>query len=159
MATPMAQLIYGFVKHDKKELIHGWQTTAGLVVATGITYTMKTAFNRHRPYSTYPEYIPYSRESSASFPSGHVSLAFSTATSLSLEYKRWYVAVPAYAWASGVGYSRLVLGVHYPSDVLAGALVGAASSWVTWRGQRWIAGRGARKNGLVKPEATAYRAD
>jgi undecaprenyl-diphosphatase len=55
-------------------------------------------------------------------------MAFSTATSLTLQYKKWYVAVPAYFWAANVGYSRMYLGEHYPSDVFAGAAVGAGSA-------------------------------
>jgi len=58
-------------------------------------------------------------------------MAFATATSLSLEYPKWYVIVPAYTWAGTVGYSRMHLGVHYPSDVLIGALVGAGSAFIT----------------------------
>ena len=58
-------------------------------------------------------------------------MAFATATSLSLTYPKWYIIVPAYSWAGAVGYSRMHLGVHYPSDVFIGALVGAGSAWLT----------------------------
>jgi undecaprenyl-diphosphatase len=60
----------------------------------------------------------------ASFPSGHATTAFALATVLSLWYpKGWW------AWgalAALVGWSRIVLGSHYPSDVLAGAVLGCA---------------------------------
>ncbi len=46
--------------------------------------------------------------------------------------------MPAYAYAATVGYSRMYLGVHYPSDVLGGALVGAGSSLLTWELQRLL---------------------
>jgi undecaprenyl-diphosphatase len=65
---------------------------------------------------------------SLSFPSGHTSSAFQWATGCALACPKWYVVVPAYAYACGIGYSRMYLGVHYPSDVLAGALVGGGSA-------------------------------
>lgn len=65
-------------------------------------------------------------------PSGHTSLAFATATSLTLKYPKWYVAAPSYFWACSVGYSRMNLGVHYPSDIVAGALLGAGSAYLTY---------------------------
>jgi membrane-associated phospholipid phosphatase len=65
-----------------------------------------------------------------SFPSGHTSMAFSLATSVSLAYPKWYVIFPSYLWAGAVGYSRMDLGVHYPSDVLFGAALGAGSAYL-----------------------------
>jgi len=61
-------------------------------------------------------------------------LAFAAATSVSLQYKKWYIVVPAYAWAAGVGYSRLYLGEHYPTDVIGGAVIGAGSAFIS----HWI---------------------
>ncbi|MEM6784402.1 MAG: phosphatase PAP2 family protein [Bacteroidota bacterium] len=60
-----------------------------------------------------------------SFPSGHAGLSFTIATSLSLSYPEWYVVAPAYLWASATALSRVWHGVHYPSDILVGALLGS----------------------------------
>lgn len=104
-----------------------------------LTYGLKKIIQRPRPYKTYPtEIIPYSTETSLSFPSGHTSLAFATATALTLKYPKWYVIVPTYVWACSVGYSRMNLGMHYPSDVLAGAVLGAGSAFVTYQINNWF---------------------
>jgi membrane-associated phospholipid phosphatase len=66
----------------------------------------------------------------ASFPSGHTTHAFVLATSVSLVYPEWYIIAPSYIWAGAVGYSRMHLGVHYPSDVWAGALIGSGSAYL-----------------------------
>ena len=75
---------------------------------------------------------------SSSMPSGHTSLAFATATTLTLSYPKWYVIAPSYFWACSVGYSRMNLGVHYPSDVAAGALLGAGSAYITHLVNGWL---------------------
>ena len=86
---------------------------------------------------------------SPSFPSGHTSDAFSLATALSIVYPKWYVVVPAYAWAVTVGYSRMALGVHYPGDVLAGALIGAGSAYLCFRGQLWLQKKQTQKKRII----------
>lgn len=103
-----------------------------------ITYSLKKAIHRQRPYVSFPnEVTAYATENSFSMPSGHTSLAFTTATALSLSYPKWYVIAPGYIWACSVGYSRMNLGVHYPSDVLAGAVLGAGSAFVTYKINQW----------------------
>jgi undecaprenyl-diphosphatase len=64
-----------------------------------------------------------------SFPSGHTSSSFSAVTALSRAYPKWYVIAPSFLWAASVGYSRMYLGVHYPTDVTAGAVLGVGTSF------------------------------
>jgi undecaprenyl-diphosphatase len=73
----------------------------------------------------------FERHSRNSFPSGHAQAAFGTAAALAYYYRRWYVVVPVFALACGVAVSRVCLGVHFPLDVAAGAVLGIACSLVT----------------------------
>jgi membrane-associated phospholipid phosphatase len=131
VATPLLITTIGLIKKDKKLTTQGLEIGIAFTATVAETYILKYAVNRDRPYVAHPDLRPLSNEKSRSFPSGHTSSAFSIATSLSLNYPKWYVIVPAYAWASATGYSRMYLGVHYPSDVLAGAAIGAGTAWLT----------------------------
>lgn len=139
VTLPISLLGTGFITKDKNLQRQGITSLASLAISMGTTYTLKKIINRNRPYITYPTLIqPYYIENDPAFPSGHTTAAFSTATSLSLTFKKWYVVVPAYTWAGAVAYSRLHLGVHYPSDVLAGAAIGAGSAWLCYKANRWL---------------------
>jgi membrane-associated phospholipid phosphatase len=112
----------------------------GVSIGVGgvITQVMKYSINRPRPALTYSDINAHEGLTDLSFPSGHTSLAFSAATALCLKYPKWYVIAPSALWACSVGYSRMNLGVHYPSDVLAGAIVGAGSAYVTYLVNDWF---------------------
>lgn len=131
---PVGIWISGAVNHNKKTEQQAYEIMASALIAGIGAQSMKIVFNRPRPFEKYNTVYPYKIETDNSFPSGHTSVAFATATSVAIIYKKWYIVVPAYAWASGVGYSRLYLGEHYPSDVLAGAAVGAGSAIIS----HWI---------------------
>jgi membrane-associated phospholipid phosphatase len=121
----------GLLRKDETLLRNACITAGASIVNFGITAALKYSFNRTRPYITYPDIMQKSPVHSPSFPSGHTSSAFATATSISLSYPKWYVIVPMFGWAGTVGYSRMYLGVHYPSDVLAGAALGTGTAWLT----------------------------
>lgn len=145
VVLPVTQLIVGLCRHDTQTVYNTVQTASSLLLTVGLAFGLKYAVNRPRPYATYAYINPYTRDADPSFPSGHTSIAFSTATALSLEYKRWYVVVPSFLWAGAVGYSRLYLGMHYPTDVLAGAVLGAGSSWLCYKGTQWLQHRNKTK--------------
>ena len=111
---------------------------ASVLTAVVVTNILKYSVNRPRPFETYPFIEKVTSGGSPSFPSGHTSDAFSLATAISIAYPKWYVIVPSYAWASTVAYSRMALGVHYPSDVLAGAIIGTGSAFLCYKGQQWL---------------------
>ena len=138
MLVPVTVLATGLTRNDKGTINKGLYLAESLAASSLVTFGLKFSFKRNRPFADHPFIVPASNGGSPSFPSGHTSEAFATATSLTLAYPKWYVAVPAYAWAASVGYSRMYLGVHYPSDVLAGALAGAGSAWLMCKVNKWL---------------------
>jgi len=88
----------------------------GSTIAT--TYTLKHIVREKRPNS----------DDKDSFPSNHTSSAFSGATFIHQKYGLKYAILP-YISATYVGYSRVHSNNHYTKDVIAGALIGIASSW------------------------------
>ena len=132
---------------DNHELkIHALETAGALLIAGGITFTAKNIIKRPRPFESYPEQIiKKDKGGGYSFPSGHTSMSFAAATSISLTCKRWYVTVPAFTYASAVAYSRMYLGVHYPSDVLAGAITGCGSAYLSFHLQKWLLRKEAKR--------------
>ena len=139
IAAPASVILAGFINKDEALKREGYKAGAAFLLNGALTVGLKYSINRKRPFAQYPDYFhKKSAAGSYSFPSGHTSTAFATATSLTLATKKWYVAVPAYAWASGVAYSRMYLGVHYPSDVLGGIVVGIGSSLLVWKVDQWL---------------------
>lgn len=138
VVIPVSMFVAGMIKKDEDLKYNALQFAGALVVSTVITEGLKYTIHRARPYVTYPYLQNKTIESDPSFPSGHTSVAFATATSLSLNYHRWYVIAPSFLWATTVAYSRMDLGVHYPSDVLAGAIIGVASSWLSYKVAHWV---------------------
>ena len=133
IGVPAGLATAGFIKSDNTLIRNAFTGLAATAVCGGITLALKYAVDRERPFVTYPDIVQKSKAGSPSFPSGHTSSAFATATSLSLAYPKWYIIVPSYTWAGTVGYSRMHLGVHYPSDVLAGALIGSGCAYLTFK--------------------------
>jgi undecaprenyl-diphosphatase len=146
---PLGMVVTGLISHDRNLEIKGLEDAGAIIIAEGGTVILKNVFKRERPYLAHPGLITgKSPSTDYSFPSGHASIAFATATSISISYPKWYVIAPSYAFAGLVSYSRLYLGVHYPSDILGGAILGSASAWFTSRAQKWLDG---------KPRSTGIR--
>lgn len=130
-SLPMVIAGYGWAKGDEQTVIKGLTIEAGCLGSAIVMFGMKQIFQRERPFVDYPESIEARiKETGYSFPSGHTTGAFALATGLTLQYRHLYIAIPSYLFAVGVGVSRIYAGVHYPSDVLVGALVGTASAFL-----------------------------
>jgi undecaprenyl-diphosphatase len=128
-------------------LIHRRRLHAALLAATVLladisSEALKRAYGRPRP-----DLVPHgSYVYSASFPSGHSTMSAATFLTLamliaSLEPNRGtkiMVYVLAIAMILAIGFSRIYLGVHWPSDVLAGWSLGAAWALAAWTVLRWL---------------------
>jgi undecaprenyl-diphosphatase len=99
--------------------------TAASFAADLISLGLKLITDRSRPYVDHPDPEPLLRAAAnLSFPSGHAATAFAAATVLAALAPRF--AVPLFVLAAAMAWSRVYVGVHYPLDVAAGALLGAA---------------------------------
>lgn len=138
---PAVLLAFGFIKKDSTLKRNGVYIGASILTSAAISSILKYSINRPRPAETYSYIQNVGEGGSPSFPSGHTADAFALATSVSLAYPKWYIIIPSYTWACAVGYSRMDLGVHYPSDVLAGAIIGAGSSFLCYKINQRLARR------------------
>lgn len=139
LAIPIGMGYYSLINNDKDLFKDAFYIAFASGVNLGMTQILKKSIRRDRPSTTYPnDFFVYEQRTDFAMPSGHTSGAFATATALSLKYPEWYVIVPSYIWASSVGLSRIHLGLHYPTDVLAGAALGAGSAFLTYKLNEWM---------------------
>jgi membrane-associated phospholipid phosphatase len=137
--TPGSLLLSGYIQNNKPMMRNGLKTGIAIGLNIVLTTSLKYSINRTRPFKKYPnDIIQRTEVGQYSFPSGHTSSAFAMATAVTLSSKKWYVAVPSYLYACGVGYSRMRLGVHFPSDVLGGMVLGISSSLLVWQIDKWV---------------------
>jgi undecaprenyl-diphosphatase len=91
--------------------------------ADAISLGLRDWIDRRRPPLVYPEPKPLvGVPHSGSFPSGHAATAFACATVIAWAAPR--LAVPAFVLAVAISWSRVYVGVHWPLDVLGGAVLG-----------------------------------
>ena len=141
VGVPSYFIIKAFTKKDSTSESRAILISSTAIIAGIVSTSLKYTIQRERPYSAYPFIQKVTSGGGYSFPSGHTSAAFSLATSISIIYPKWYVIAPSFLWASAVGYSRMDLGVHYPSDVLAGAIIGSGSAFLSYKLNKWIQGK------------------
>ncbi|MFH1297170.1 MAG: phosphatase PAP2 family protein [Bacteroidota bacterium] len=115
------------------------QVTLTVILAGAISFSLKYLVFRERPFHTYDKIEKLTLGGSPSFPSGHAVSAFAVATSIALVFRRRRIQIPILIWACIVGYSRLALGVHYPSDVVGGILIGIITALgVDYAFRKWF---------------------
>ena len=71
------------------------------------------------------------------FVSSHASNSFAVATFISLFFKKRWLTISMFCWAAIISYSRMYLGVHYPLDVIGGAVLGTGVGIVVFYVEQW----------------------
>lgn len=139
VGLPSCMAIAALITKDKELMSDAIYIGSSVIEAVAITYAAKEIIGRPRPFEKYPELItPVKKASGHSMPSAHTAAAFSLATSLSIRYPKWYVIAPSAIWAGSVAFSRMNMGVHYPSDVITGALVGSGCAVLNIYVNKWL---------------------
>lgn len=116
-----------------------WRTRAYLgaamvlaaVLSRGIlTEAVRFFYDRPRPYEAL-SFEPLLTNGSGAFPSGHMAFLFALGVALffyNRKWGAWFLALSALA-----GLARIAAGVHWPSDILGGAIIGIISGFLAWR--------------------------
>jgi undecaprenyl-diphosphatase len=116
-----------------------WAALAGLVaLVAGFAFSevLKSIVMQPRPFVSLPDVrLLINPASSYSFPSVNATYAFAASSGASLTAQRLLGRLPVWGWgllvlAIAVSYSRVYVGVHYPGDVLGGALLGISIGWL-----------------------------
>ena len=119
-----------------------WALIAMLFGLVCTNVLLKHLVGRTRPWLVLGGLVPLVVEDDPnSFPSGHTCAAFACCVTWArCTGKRWLRCL-CIAAALLMGFSRLYVGVHFPSDVLAGCAVGCLCAWLSWRAQRAVEAR------------------
>ncbi len=112
-------LIFNGISH-----LYFWSLILAFGIERPIYYCLKNTLKRDRPFRVMNIKNQVNPSDQFSFPSGHTSAAFLfSIITASFVPMLW---APLIIWASMVGFSRVVLGVHYPTDTVIGALIGTS---------------------------------
>jgi len=127
---PAGLLVGGIISNNREMRENAGYIASSTAITYGLTLLTKALFKRPRPFVRNLKIIPVYIANQSSFPSGHTSTTFATATAFSNAYPKWYVIGPSFLWAGATAYSRMYLGVHYPTDVAAGAVLGTGTAFL-----------------------------
>jgi undecaprenyl-diphosphatase len=128
-----ALLVLVFFSHYSK--LEKWTIlvvagTASIIARFGITELIRVFYHRPRPFSTLLNVHQLITDTAWSFPSGHATFFFALSTAVYLYNKKWGT------WFFGatilITVSRVIAGVHYPSDIIGGALIGIIVGYITF---------------------------
>lgn len=100
------------------------------------TVFLKEVIGRERPFYSRPDILLLIQEGGYSFPSGHTISSFAAAGALFFRHKK--AGIPAIFLAFLIGFSRMYLYVHFPTDVLAGMFLGILIAWAIYEAEQVI---------------------
>lgn len=115
----------------EKNRRNGLYAFASAMLGLGIAQIIGFAWFRNRPYVDHPIHLLIPVNPDASFPSDHATGSYSIASSL--VFSNTVGAKFLFVFATLVSVSRIYVGIHYPSDILGGMVVGISSSWFVKR--------------------------
>lgn len=120
----------GYRRRDPQMSTAGVSALVAATIGLLIAHFVSIAVGRPRPFVAHPHAVHLfaSHATDAGFPSDHATAAFAIAASILLYNRRW--GILAVALASILAIGRVAIGVHYPSDVIVGALLGCAAAYV-----------------------------
>ncbi|WP_276498943.1 phosphatase PAP2 family protein [Pontibacter litorisediminis] len=128
---PVCFYVAGYFRKDKNLKLKAVQYVLAMGLTVLIVGTLKYAVDRPRPFLNSTTITQLAETGSPSFPSGHTACAVTAAVTLALMVRNNLFRAVVLAWALLIAYSRLALGVHYPSDVLTSVLLGTLAAILT----------------------------
>ncbi|MBL8533415.1 MAG: phosphatase PAP2 family protein [Betaproteobacteria bacterium] len=130
-----------------------WALAIGGIAATLFVHGFKPFLNVARPPAVFDPsqfHLIGPGYRANSFPSGHTTTIFFAAALLCLHFRSATLRIAVVALAILVGLSRIVVGVHWPLDVLVGAAGGwACAAFGVWGSGRWLGGRSATAHWII----------
>jgi len=128
IALVLGVLITALVKRSKALRRKFFILLTVLLASALVSYLLKTVVYRDRPFIVYQDVVKQSAGGDSSFPSGHSMEAFAIAMAWARLFRKKHSLI-VFVWAGLIAYSRVALGVHFPSDVLAGIAIGCLLGW------------------------------
>jgi len=118
-----------YAKREKWELLLV-AGAASIIARFGATELIRFFYHHPRPFAELPGVHALFTDSSWSFPSGHATFFFALATAVYLYNRKWGIGF--FVAATFVAAARVMAGVHYPTDILGGALVGIVVAYAVF---------------------------
>lgn len=120
--------VFRLYKGTRERLIFLFEAILAVFFSRAVFVELIRIFlHRPRPFAADPSIVPLLSESSYSFPSGHAAFFFALSTTVYLYNKK--LGISFFIASICIGLGRVAAGVHYPTDILGGAVLGVVVGW------------------------------